>query len=311
MKPVRWIREVACRKVATMSANGEPEELEHEREKGDRDPSVLEIYYREIARFPVLSREEEQDLARQVARGVAGARERLIVSNLRLVAKIAQDYADTGMPMADIIQEGNMGLIEAVDRYDPERGFRLGTYATWWVRRGILASIGTYTRMIRIPDYLFRAVRRMSEIRSLGEDEPVDEGAVMEATGLSAERLQEVEKQVNEIVSLDRPVGGEEDELLEERMADESGLSPDQEALRLLFHEEFETLLAALPARQALAVRLHFGIEDGCPQSLSDVARVMEISRERVRQLVKEGMEHVTERWGARALDVYRDLLRS
>lgn len=292
-----------------MSTNPERDELEEEAGKAERGPSVLEIYYREIARFPVLSREEERVLARHMAQGVAGARERLIVSNLRLVAKIAQDYADTGMPMADIIQEGNMGLIEAVDRFDPERGFRLGTYATWWVRRNILAAIGTYTRMIRIPDYLFRAVRRMAEIRTSAEDAPLDEGAVIEATGLSADRLQEVEKQVSEMVSLDRPVGGEDDELLEERLADDRGLVPEYEALRLLFREELDGLLDGLPARQALAVRLHYGLEDGCPYSLSDVGRIMEVSRERARQLVKEGTDHLTERWGERALETYRTLL--
>jgi RNA polymerase primary sigma factor len=261
-------------------------------------------------RFPVLSREEEQTLARQMAKGVAGARERLIVSNLRLVTKIAQEYADSGMPIADIIQEGNMGLIEAVDRFDPERGYRLSTYASWWVRRGILAAIGTYTRMIRIPDYMFRAVRRMAEIRLLGGEEPVDEAAVTEATGLSIERLRQVEQQVSEMVSLDRPLGNEDDELLEERVADTSGLSPEHEALRLLFREELDSLLNNLPARQALAIRLHYGIEDGCPYNLSDVGRMMEVSRERARQLVKEGMEHITDGWGERALDYYRTLLR-
>jgi RNA polymerase primary sigma factor len=279
--------------------------------KEDRGPSILQIYYREIARFPVLTREEEQVLAREMARGVAGARERLIVANLRLVAKIAQDYAETGMPMADIIQEGNMGLIEAVDRFDPERGFRLGTYASWWVRRNILAAIGTYTRMIRIPDYLFRAVRRMADIRSLGEDAPLDDTAVLEATGLTADRLEEIEKQVNEITSLDRPTGGEDDEPLEERTADEGALSPEREALRLLFRDDLEALLQGIPARQAQALRLHYGIDDGCANNLSDVARIMEVSRERARQLVKEGMEHLTDQWGERALDYYRALLRS
>jgi RNA polymerase primary sigma factor len=292
-----------------MVTNDEGENLEQE--KGERGPSILQIYYREIARLPVLSREEEQALARDMARGVAGARERLIVSNLRLVAKIAQDYAETGMPMPDVIQEGNMGLIEAVDRFDPERGYRLSTYATYWIRRGILAAMGTYARMIRIPDYLFRAVRQMSEIRALGEEESIDEAAVLEATGLSSDRLQEIEKQVNEMVSLDRPVGGEDEDLLEERLPDESGLSPEHEALRLLFREELEELLGALPARQALAMRLHYGLEDGCPYNLSDVGRMMEVSRERARQLVKEGMDHITERWGERALDYYRSLLRS
>jgi RNA polymerase primary sigma factor len=282
-----------------------------EPEKGDRGPSILQIYYREIARFPVLSREEEQSLARQMGEGVAGARERLIVSNLRLVAKIAQDYAETGMPVADIIQEGNTGLIEAVDRFDPERGYRLSTYASWWVRRNILAAIGTYARMIRIPDYLFRAVRRMSEIRALGEDQPIDEAAVLEATGLSADHLKEIEKQVSELTSLDRPTGVEDDELLEERTPDESALSPEREAIRLLFRDELEGLLSGLPARQALAIRLHYGIQDDCAYNLSEVARIMEVSRERARQLVKDGMEHLTDQWGQRALDYYRALLRS
>jgi RNA polymerase primary sigma factor len=307
---MQWIREETCRKVAAMGMNEEQENPELETEKEDRSPSILQIYYREIARFPVLSREEEQTLARQMAKGVAGARERLIVSNLRLVTKIAQEYADSGMPIADIIQEGNMGLIEAVDRFDPERGYRLSTYASWWVRRGILAAIGTYTRMIRIPDYMFRAVRRMAEIRLLGGEEPVDEAAVTEATGLSIERLRQVEQQVSEMVSLDRPLGNEDDELLEERVADTSGLSPEHEALRLLFREELDSLLNNLPARQALAIRLHYGIEDGCPYNLSDVGRMMEVSRERARQLVKEGMEHITDGWGERALDYYRTLLR-
>ncbi len=292
-----------------MSEEREDQELE----QGDRGPSILQIYYREIARFPVLTREEEQALGRRMAAGEAGARERLIVSNLRLVAKIAQDYAETGMPMPDIIQEGNMGLIEAVDRFDAERGYRLGTYASYWIRRNILAAIGTYARMIRIPDYLFRAVRRMSEIRTLGEDGALDEAAVLEATGLSAERLREIEQQVNEISSLDRAAtgGGDEDELLAERTADESAVSPEHEALRLLFRDELEALLSDLPARQALALRLHYGIEDGCAYNLSEVGRIMEISRERARQLVKEGMEHLTDQWGERALDYYRALLRS
>ena len=307
---MRWIREVTCRKVVPMATNDEQEDLEPTPAKEDRSPSTLQIYYRDIARFPVLSREQEQALARQMAQGVAGARERLIVSNLRLVTSIAGEYADTGMPIADIIQEGNMGLIEAVDRFDPDRGYRLSTYAAWWVRRGILAAIGTYTRMIRIPDYLFRAVRRMAEIRSLGDEEPVDEAAVMEATGLSADRLLQVEKQVTEMTSLDRPVGDNEDELLEERLSDEGGLSPEHEALRLLFREELDGLLSNLPARQAQAIRLHHGIEDGCPNNLSEVGRIMGISRERARQLVKEGMDHLADRWGKRALDYYRTLLK-
>lgn len=288
----------------------ERDDFEAEAEREVSGPSALTMYFRDISRFPVLSREEEQKVARDMAAGVEGSRDRLIVSNLRLVAKIAQEYVETGMPLIDLIQEGNIGLIEAVDRYDPERGYRLSTYAAWWIRRAMLAAIGEYTRMIRIPDYMFRAVRRMAQIRSMSEQDVIDDGEVTEVFGLSVDRLRQVEAQVNEIVSLDRIVAsGDSEEPLEERIADETGLSLEQEALRLLFRDELEGVLAGLPARQAFAIRLHYGIEDGCPYNFAEVGRIMKVSRERARQLVQEGMNRVTERWGERALEVYKGLL--
>ncbi|MGD9676636.1 MAG: sigma-70 family RNA polymerase sigma factor, partial [Candidatus Bipolaricaulia bacterium] len=184
--------------------NDEKDDLESRAESEPSAPTALTLYFRDIAKFPILTREEEQEAAREMAAGVAGARDRLIVSNLRLVAKIAQEYVETGVPLIDLIQEGNIGLIEAVDRYDPERGYRLSTYAAWWIRRAILAAIGEYTRMIRIPDYLFRAVRRMAQIRSMAEQEVIGDAEVSEVLGLSADRLRQIEAQVSEIVSLDR-----------------------------------------------------------------------------------------------------------
>jgi len=272
-------------------------------------PSILDIYFREISRFPLLSPDEERSLAREVADGADGARERLIVSNLRLVVKIAQEYADVGLPLVDLIQEGNLGLIEAIDRFDPERGYRLSTYAVWWIRRAILAAINSYARMIRIPDYLFRAVRRMAQMRALAEEGLVDEAEITGAVGVSVDRLRQIEMQVNEILSLDQTVGESGEETLEDRIVDESGLSPEHEALRLLFRDELDTMLKSLPARQAFALRLHYGIEDGCPYSLAEVGRAMKVSRERARQLVRDGMEKVTGRWGERALAFYRGLL--
>jgi len=271
--------------------------------------SILDIYFREIGRFPVLTVEQEQNLARAMAGGDQRAKERLIVSNLRLVAKIAQEYPDVGVPLIDLIQEGNLGLMEAVGRFDPDKGYRLSTYAAWWIRRSILLAINTYSRMIRIPDYLFRAVRRMSQMRALAEQGIANDAEISEATGMSAERLRQIEMQVNEMVSLDRVVGQESDETLDERIVDESGLSPEHEALRLLFREELEAFLETIPARQAFALRLHYGIEDGCPYNLAEVGRIMEISRERARQLVRDGMALISSKWGARALEYYRGLL--
>lgn len=273
--------------------------------------SILDIYFRDIGRFPLLTPDEEQSLARGMRTGVDGDREKLIVSNLRLVAKIAQEYTDVGLPLMDLIQEGNLGLIQAVDRYDPDRGFRLSTYAVWWIRRAILLAINTSSRTIRIPDYLFRALRRMSQMRSIAEGGIVDEKEITEAVGISMERLRQIEAQVSDLVSLDRGVGLESDETLDEQVMDETGLSPEQESLRLLFRDELEGVLGSLPVRQAFAIRLHYGIEDGCPYNLAEVGRIMEVSRERARQLVKEGMGSITTRWGEHALDFYRGLLSS
>ena len=271
---------------------------------------ILRIYFREISRFPLLSLAEEQDLARAMSSGVDGARERLITSNLRLVVKIAQDYSDAGLPLIDLIQEGNIGLIEAVDRFDVERGYRLSTYASWWIRRTILTAITDYSRMIRIPDYLFRAVRRLEQMRSLSRNGRVDEEEeITQVLGVSVERLRQIETQVNEVLSLDQVVGGDGDETREELIADSTALSPEKEALRLLFHDELERVFDRIPARQALALRLHYGIEDGCPYSLAEVGRTMDITRERARQLVKEGLNRVTENWGHDALSYYRGLL--
>jgi len=281
------------------------------RKTNTRTSSILDIYFRDIGRFPLLRADEERSLARDMRNGEDHARERLIVSNLRLVAKIAQEYTDVGLPLMDLIQEGNLGLIQAVDRFDPERGFRLSTYAVWWIRRAILLAINTSSRMIRIPDYLFRAVRRMAQMRSLAEKGLVEEQEIARAVGISVDRLRQIEDQVNELVSLDRPIGLESDETLDERIIDETGLSPEQEALRLLFRDELESILGTIPARQAFAIRLHFGIEDGCPYNLAEVGRIMKVSRERARQLVKEGMSSCATRWGEHALEFYRGLLNS
>jgi len=271
--------------------------------------SILDIYFRDIGRFPLLSPEDEKSFARAMRAGEDRARETLIVSNLRLVAKIAQEYTDVGLPLMDLIQEGNLGLIQAVDRFDPERGFRLTTYAVWWIRRAILLAINTTGRTIRIPDYLFRALRRLSQMRALAENGIVDEKEIRETVGISADRLRQIEAQVSEMTSLDRSVAFESDETLEEQIMDETGLSPEHEALRLLFRDELESVLATIPARQAFAIRLHYGIEDGSPHNLAEVGRIMEVSRERARQLVKEGMGSVSTRWGEHALDFYRGLL--
>jgi len=270
---------------------------------------ILQIYYREISRFPLLTAEEERKLARSMASGLDGARQRLITSNLRLVVKIAQGYTDSGVDLIDLIQEGNLGLIEAIDRFDVERGYRLSTYATWWVRRAILSAITEYSRMIRIPDYLFRALRRLKQIRDLSQGKAEkDEEEITKITGLSVERLEQIERKVRDLRSLDELVGTGGEETLEEVLEDTSTPATEREALRLLFREELRDIIDYIPARQASALRLHYGLEDGTPYTLAEVGRIMGISRERARQLVQEGLDKVTTKWSYRSLEYFRNL---
>jgi len=270
---------------------------------------ILSIYFREISRFPVLSSKQERETARAMSEGVDGAREKLITSNLRLVVKIANEYVEAGLPLVDLIQEGNVGLIEAVDRFDVNRGYKLSTYSSWWIRRAILSALTDYSRMIRIPDYLFRAVRRFEQMRRLEGDEDTSQKEITEALGISVERLEQIQRQVSEITSLDRVLSGQGEEVLEDFIEDKTTPAPEHEALRLLFHDELKQIIDSLPARQAFALRLHYGFEDGNPYNLSEVGRVMSVSRERARQLVKQGIANISETWGERSLEFYRGLI--
>lgn len=241
--------------------------------------------------------------------GVNGARERLILSNLRLVVKIAQEYTDSGLPLIDLIQEGNVGLIEAVDRFNVRRGYRLSTYAGWWIRRAIRNAITAHSRMIRIPDYLFRALRKLKKLRDISNGKQLSNQEVTKIIGVSAERVQQIEAQINRMISLDQLVDEESDETLEDQVADTEGPSPEKEALRLLFRDKMEGILQHIPSRQAFALRLHYGLEDGVPYNLAQVGQIMKVSRERARQLVNQGQSHLKEQVGHRTLDSFRALL--
>jgi len=269
---------------------------------------ALQIYFREISHLPVLSAQIEKRLAYKMEAGVNGARERLILSNLRLVVKIAQEYTDSGLPLIDLIQEGNVGLIEAVDRFNVGRGYRLSTYAGWWIRRAIRNAITAHSRMIRIPDYLFRALRRLKKLRDLSDGKQLNNQEVTKIIGVSAERVQQIEAQINKMISLDQLVDEESGETLEDQVADTEA-SPEKEALRLLFRDEMEGILQHIPSRQAFALRLHYGLEDGVPYNLVQVGQIMKVSRERARQLVNRGQSHLKEQVGHRTLDSFRALL--
>ncbi len=290
----------------------ELERLTAHLEAAEADPDVLGVYLAEVRRHPPLSADEERDLAVRARDGDWGARERLILSHLRLVIAVAREYGETGLDLLDMIQEGNIGLVQAVDRFEVERGFRLSTYARWWIRQAIGAAIERYSQMIRIPAQLFRAIVRYQQLKATfgdqetqGIDEQQEGGEVLHVPGLTAERVRRVERTVREMVSLDAPLGGEAEGSLEEFVQDEKVPSPEREAVRELLREDLLALMEQLPQREATVLRLRYGLGGETPRTLAQVGSSLGVSRERVRQLEVQAMKRLRETWGGRALDYY------
>jgi RNA polymerase primary sigma factor len=254
---------------------------------GNRRGGFLQLYLDEIKRHPLLSPEEEYRVAQRAARGDPQARERLITSNLRLVVSIAAQYRDLGVPLLDLIQEGNIGLITAVERFDPSRGYKFSTYATWWIRQAIMRSLVKHLRMISVPDYLVSLLHKITQLeeRYLQErgDLPSSEELAAEI-GVSPEILQRLLQVRPFTPSLDTPIGEEEDETLLEGVATDRG-APERETLRAMQRERLEQALAELDARERRVLVLRYGLEDNHPRTLVEIGMALNLSRERVRQL--------------------------
>ncbi len=296
--------------------------LAEQLEAAEADPDILGVYLAEVKRFPTLSVEEEQSLAHRARDGDRGARERLILSHLRLVVAVAREYGETGLDFLDMVQEGNIGLMHAVDRFEVERGFRLSTYARWWIRQAIGAAIERYAQMIRIPAHLFRAILKYQQLKAEfgvgepvvseeedSEDAPGEPGERVEAPGLTQERLMQVDRTIRDTVSLDAPLGGEAEGTLDEFVQDERVPSPEREAVRELLREDLLTLVEGLPQREAVVLRMRYGLDDGNPRTLAQVGGVLGVSRERVRQLEARAVQRLRDTWGGKALQYYARLL--
>ncbi|MBC7170380.1 RNA polymerase sigma factor RpoD/SigA [Candidatus Bipolaricaulota bacterium] len=283
--------------------------LDEGREQDEAD--ALSLYLAEVARIPLLTEDEERALALRMRDGDRGARERLIVSHLRLVVSMAREYGDVGLDLVDLIQEGNIGLVEAVDRFDLERGVRLSAYARWWIRQAMGAAIERHAQLIRIPVHLFRAIVRFHRLRaSFGADEVQEWGDHMVAPGMTLDRIARLERTVGDVVSLDSPLADDEGtETLDEIIADESAPGPERAALAMLFQEELTAIVEQLPPRDAQLLRWRYGLAGESPLTLAEVGKALGVSRERARQLEERALKRLKEAWGEKALQFYRKLI--
>jgi RNA polymerase primary sigma factor len=250
-----------------------------------QDP--LKLYVRQIGEGPLLTAAEERELARRKDAGDEAAKRRLIESNLRLVMSIARNYANAGVPLLDLIQEGNLGLIRAVEKFDGERGFKLSTYATWWIRQAITRAIADQSRTIRLPVHVVDQVRRVMRARrvlaqKLGRD-PTDEEIAGEA-GIEVKRVQELFELVEDPVSLETPVG-DGDSMYGDLLEDARAEQPEVVTAERLREAEIAAALATLSERMRSVLELRYGLSGERPRSLEEVGTMLGVTRERVRQL--------------------------
>ena len=248
----------------------------------------VKIYLREIGRVPLLSSDEEIELAVKISEGNQQAKQRLTEANLRLVVSIAKKYVGRGMYFLDLIQEGNVGLIKAVDKFDYKKGFKFSTYATWWIRQAITRAIADQARTIRIPVHMVETINRLKKVQSqlLHENgyEPSEE-LIAEKMELPVERVREIMRVAQEPVSMETPIGPEEDSRLMDFIGDEDALAPDEAALKTITNEDIDGVLKTLTPREESVIRLRFGLQDGRCHTLEEVGTEFNVTRERIRQI--------------------------
>lgn len=281
----------------------EPEELESDekaKEKLEREIEILSKlggaestdpvrqYLREIGKVPLLVAEEEVELAKRYEKGDKASKDKLIQSNLRLVVSIAKKYIGRGLSLLDLIQEGNQGLIRAVEKYDWRRGYKFSTYATWWIRQAITRAIADQARTIRIPVHMVETINKLYRIsrklmQELGREPSVEE--IAEEAEIDPERVREIFKIAQEVTSLEAPVGEDQESFLGDFIPDESQLSPVDAASKQLLKDHLDEVLATLSDREAKVLKLRFGLEGNKQMTLEEVGKVFGVTRERIRQI--------------------------
>lgn len=248
----------------------------------------VKIYLKEIGRVPLLTPEEEIELAQRMAHGDPYARKRLSEANLRLVVSIAKRYVGRGMQFLDLIQEGNLGLIKAVEKFDHTKGFKFSTYATWWIRQAITRAIADQARTIRIPVHMVETITKVKKVSSQllhenGHDPTADE--IAEKLDMPVERVREIMRIAQDPVSLETPIGEEEDSHLGDFIPDDEAPAPAEAASLKLLKEQLNDVLDTLTEREAKVLKLRFGLEDGRSRTLEEVGKEFEVTRERIRQI--------------------------
>ena len=256
----------------------------------------VRMYLKEIGKVPLLTADEEIELAKRMEEGDVDAKHRLCEANLRLVVSIAKRYVGRGMLFLDLIQEGNLGLIKAVDKFDYRKGYKFSTYATWWIRQAITRAIADQARTIRIPVHMVETINKLIRVsRQLLQEygrEPLPE-EIAEEMGISEDKVREIIKIAQEPVSLETPIGEEEDSHLGDFLPDEDAPAPAEAAAFTLLREQLMSVLSTLTPREEKVLRLRFGLDDGRARTLEEVGKEFKVTRERIRQIEAKALRKI------------------
>lgn len=270
----------------------------------------VKVYLKEIGRVPLLSSDEEINLAIRIADGDVAAKQRLSEANLRLVVSIAKRYLGRGMQFLDLIQEGNLGLIKAVEKFDYTKGFKFSTYATWWIRQAITRAIADQARTIRIPVHMVETINKVKKVQSQllhqnGHEPTPDE--IADELDLPVDKVREIMRVAQEPVSLETPIGEEEDSHLGDFIPDDGAPAPADAASHTMLREQLSDVLSTLTPREEKVLRLRFGLEDGRSRTLEEVGKEFNVTRERIRQIEAKALRKLRHPSRSRKLKDYLD----
>ncbi len=299
------VRETLAKKQQQQQYEQDDEEAEKEVKKESRvidlsqisDDSVR-MYLSEIGKVPLLKAEDEIRLAKEIRKGNINAKKQLVEANLRLVVSIAKKYIGRGLSFLDLIQEGNMGLFKAAEKFEPERGFKFSTYATWWIRQAITRAIADQARTIRIPVHMVETINRFTHtqrrlVQELGREPSPEEVAA--EMGMDIKKVKHIMKISQDIVSLEAPVNHEEEATLKEFIQDEEGVAPDEATNRQVLKENIHEILQYLTPREKKIIKMRFGLGDGVAHTLEEVGKEFGVTRERIRQIEAKVLQKLKE----------------
>ena len=272
----------------------------------------VKMYLKEIGKVPLLTKERELYLANRIAQGDQRAKDEIVQANLRLVVSIAKKYLGRGMLFLDLIQEGNLGLIKASEKFDPEKGFKFSTYATWWIRQAITRAIADQARTIRIPVHMVETINKMTRVQrqlvqKLGRDPSGEEIAKEMGGGMTGDRVREIQKLSLEPLSLEKPIGEEDDSHVGDFVEDKDTLSPNEYASNELLKDELYNVMKDLTDREERVLRLRYGLDDGRPCTLEEVGREFGVTRERIRQIEAKALRKLRHPTRSKRFGDFRD----